>query len=74
MIIDKATGDKSLNENYFTWELVDYSSEIVVFYIFTGSIAIITGFFIIPLIILVYVQIGNFTMGKTMLERYSKSA
>jgi hypothetical protein len=72
-IYDKATGDSDINASYFTWNF-SRTDDAFLFYFFVGSVAILTGFFVIPLLILVYVQLGNFWMGKTMLERYSKSA
>lgn len=37
-------------------------------------VVLITGFFLIPVLILLYVQLGNYCAGKTMLERYSRGA
>lgn len=45
-----------------------------IFYCLTAISTIITGFFLIPVMILLYVQLGNYCAGKTMLERYSRSA
>lgn len=59
--------------DYFTFNL-GFSKDEFWFYFLTSGVVIITGFFLIPLLILVYVQTGNFCAGKTMLERYSRSA
>jgi hypothetical protein len=58
--------------DYFTWSL-DLQKDEFWFYLLTSGVVIITGFFLIPLLILMYVQTGNFCAGKTMLERYSRS-
>lgn len=58
--------------DYFTFNL-GFSKDEFWFYFLTSGVVIITGFFLIPLLILVYVQVGNFCAGKTMLERYSRS-
>jgi lipopolysaccharide export LptBFGC system permease protein LptF len=51
-----------------------FSKDRTLFYITTIGALVISGFFIIPLCILIYVQMGNFCAGKTMLERYARSA
>ena len=72
-IFEYADGDRNRNEDYFVFSL-GFSKDEFWFYFLTSGVVIITGFFLIPLLILVYVQLGNFCVGKTMLERYSRSA
>jgi hypothetical protein len=68
-------GDKigEINDSYFTWKW-NLPKDEWLFYLLSISAISIAGLFIIPLVILVGVQMGNLCAGKTMLERYSKSA
>lgn len=70
-----AEGDKPdrINGSWFTWSL-GLNKNRTLFYLFTISGLSVAGFFIIPLVILVWVQMGNLCRGKTMLERWSRSA
>jgi hypothetical protein len=56
---------------------VPYIKEIqipAVFYILISILILVTGFFLAPLGILLYVQLRNFILGRTTMERFSRSA
>ena len=44
------------------------------FYILVSLLILVTGFFLVPLGLLLYVQTRNFLIGRTTMERFSRSA